>query len=232
MSGRDESGEEDERATAAFLARLEAVADDPAAGVPEMASLILSEENPLVVADPTWQAVLGLLERKRADGGLSAAQAAEELGLTLDAVYKAIRAGTLAAAKQRGGWAIDRASVTSYRDRVAGGRGRPSKPALVVRRGNEPGRSLRIKAPTWEETGRPAANIVDGVVPRFERVAVCFSEKDASGRKSNRLFLLEPSDELNEYTHGSFFIRGHYAVTTKENNAAEAARMFAEFKPT
>lgn len=224
------NGDDDTNATSAFLARVEEAADDPALGVPELVSLILSDDNPLL-ADPAWQRVLALLERKRGGESLSAAQAAEEMGLTLDAVYKAIRAGRLAATKHGGGWAIDRASAASYRDRVAGGRGRPSTPALVVRRGSEPGRSLRLKAPTWEETGRPAPNIVEGVVPRFERAAVCFSEKSAGGRKSNRVFVLEPADELNEYTHGSFFIRGHYSVRAKENNAAEAARMFAEFEP-
>ena len=237
-----------------FLKRVRDAANDPRLSAPELAELVYGSDNPLLDQtvfahrgavrletwdEPAWRVMLDILDRKReqagvAPGGLTVAEAAEELDVTQDAIRKAIRAGTLAADKRGGAWYIERASVASYRDRVVRrGPTRAAPPAsLEIRRGSVRGASFRVKAPSAEETGREG-QLVDVVVPTYEQVAVCFSGKNAEGEKFNRMFILEPAPDQDtaEYAHGPFYVRGRFRIAKKINHPRKASEAFRSFEP-
>ena len=238
---------------AQFLARVHDAAQDPRLTEPELTELIYSLENPLldrtifpgrgavtadVYKDPVYHVMLDLLQAKRVQMGtlrpddagdrytLSVSEVARELELTPDAVRKAIHAGHLDAKQRGNAWLLNPSSVATYRERVVR-RGPRAEPALTARIGNEPGSSFRLKAPKFVETARVDKRVIDGYVPHFERVAIAFS-----GKESNRMFVLEPSDEENEYTIGRFFVRGRFAIVEKINHPERASQAFRAFKPS
>lgn len=162
-------------------------------------------------------------------------------------MQKAIDAGHLDAVRRGRAYLIDPASVATYRERVPrrapdagkGVQGRahsrdpddrteraPTEPALLVRIGNKPGGSFRLKAPELVKTSQ-RGNVIDGFVPMFRRAAICFS-----GKQSNRMFVLEPDDEVDEpreFEIGGFFVHGRFRIARKVNDPRRAAEDFRAF---
>ncbi len=97
-------------------------------------------------------------------------------------------------------------------------------PDLVLRIGNAPGYSFRAKIPGLEVTGKKGSQL-DAVVRRFAgRGAIAFS-----GKQMNRMFVLEPANEPNQFELGPFYIRGRYRVVEKVNSPRRAAERFRAF---
>lgn len=167
--------------------------------------------------------------------GLSVTEAAEQLGMSPSAVRQAVRRGDLEATKVRGAHSIDPASIVTYRGRVKRrgprGAGAPDElgPALRIRTGNEPEHSFRVKALGVEVIEKTrlenGGRMTTAVVPSFERAAVVFS-----GKEMNRMFVLEPADELDSFDFGSFRIEGRYRVVEKINGGASAAKAWKTFR--
>ena len=123
---------------------------------------------------------------------------------------------------------VDPQTVDTYRDRVKR-RGPRPEPALRIRMGNRAGASFRVKAPGLEVVQTTklegGGKTIDAVVPRFERAAIAFS-----GKKVNRMFVLEPADEEDSFTFEDFEIRGRYRVVEKINDPEEASKRFRSFR--
>lgn len=241
---------------AAFLARVRAAAEDPRVSEGELVELLYGRENPLldhtifrgrgavtreVFANPVYHVMLDLLDAKRVQVGtldperaaqrysMTVTEAAEVLGMTTSAVRQAIAAKHLAAWKTGPVYLLDPSSVETYRDRVKR-RGPKPAPALRITMGNRAGASFRVKAPELEtvETTKleGGGKVIEAVVPRFERAAVAFS-----GKKVNRMFVLEPADDEDRFDFEGFSIAGRYRVTEKINDPEEASKRFRSFRP-
>lgn len=234
---------------ARFLDRVVALANDPRVTEDELVELIYSTENPIldhtlfegrgavtreVFEDPLYRVLTDWLGRKRVQLGrldmgtvraaatLSVAEAAAEIGVTPSAVRQAIQARRLAAVKVGRAWRLDPRDVAAFEPAP---RGPEASPALELRIGNVEGKSFRIKIPGFEETARKG-RVVDGTVRSFRRGAIAFS-----GQRTNRMFVIEPSEASNEFRWGPFYVRGRYQVVRKINDAKEASQAFKAFEP-
>jgi excisionase family DNA binding protein len=156
----------------------------------------------------------------RATATMTVAEAAAELGITPGAVRQAIQAQRIAAVKVGAAWRLDSHDVAAFKPAP---RGPEAAPVLEMRIGNVEGKSFRAKVPGFEETGRKG-RIVTGVVRSFRGGAIAFS-----GEKTNRMFVLEPAEAMNEFRWGPFFVRGRYKVARKVNDPKEAAEAFRAF---
>lgn len=102
------------------------------------------------------------------------------------------------------------------------------EPALRIALGHRTGASFRVKAAGLQivsVTRLPDGRIFDAVVPRFQRAAIAFS-----GRKMNRMFVLEPADRPNWYEFRGFWIRGDYEAVEKVNDPRRAGERFRAFQ--
>lgn len=239
---------------ARFLARVVDATNDPRKSEAQLVELIYGRENPLLdqtifpargavtkatFANPVYHVMLDLLDQKRVQTGaldpaaaagqfsVTVTEAAAQLEVSDSAVRQAIKAGHLAAVKRGSQHLIDPASIATYRDRVRR-RGPQPEPALRVRMGNRKGASLRVKAAGLQLVSKEdlegGGQLIEAVVPNFERVAVAFS-----GKKTNRMFVLEPGDEADFFDFADFRIEGRYRVVEKVNDPETASKRFRAF---
>lgn len=241
---------------ARFLARLRTAVEDPGVSESAIVELIYGSENPLldhtifkgrgavtreVFANPLYHVMTDLLDAKRVQVGtlnperaaarytMTVTDAAAELGISTSAVRQAIERGQLSSWKANPRMhLLDPETVRAYRDHVVR-RGPRAAPALSVRMGNKPGASFRVKAPELEVVSEQklegGGKMIDAVVPKFARVAIVFS-----GKSSNRMFVLEPSDEGDAFEFNGFEVRGKYRVAEKINDPEEASKRFRAFR--
>lgn len=241
---------------AAFLDRVVAYANDPQTSDDKLIELIYGVENPILdktifpgrgavtreaFNNPVYHVMLDWLCRKQqalgkldvdaaiAAATMTVAEAAAELGMTTSAVRQAIRARKLAAVKVGRGYMLAPHDVATYA-KHSQRRGPAGGPMLEARIGNVEGKSCRLKAVGSERVSREGSKS-DVVVQVFRRAAVAISEKRANGEKTNRMFVLEPGEAVNEYRRGPFWIRGRFKIVEKINNAKAAAEAFRDFEP-
>lgn len=235
----------------AYLSIVTEAAHDPRVSEGELVEMVYSKDNPIldptifkgrgavtkaVLANPVYHVMQDLLFAKRIQMGtlagedrvaarasLTVAETAAELGISPGAVRQAIGAGNLEASKEGGRYAVVAESVSSYRARVKR-RGPKAGAVITFHSGSAPGKSFRVKAPDPVVTAKEG-HTRTAEVPVFRRMAVAFS-----GKKTNRMFVLVPSDEPNEFEFGPFWIRGHYEVAEKINDPEEASKRFKKFR--
>lgn len=245
--------------TAAFLARVIAATNDPRVSEGELVELVYGKENPIldqtlfpgrgaVTADvfenPLYHVMSDLICQKQVLEGrfdrvraaerytLSVNEAAEVIGVTPDAVRKAIKAHKIPAWQREGSWRLDPRDVETYKTHVvprkprSGGSERKDSrsPALRVRAGSEPGRSLRIKAPNKRVVTK-AGSITELEVDAFERAAVA-----TTSTKTLHVFILEPSDAVERLEWGPLGIEGRFRVVEKITNERKAAEAWKAFR--
>lgn len=238
-------------AEAAFLARAQAIASDKKRSVDELVALVYGAENPILerrpqgsgrsevtratLEHPVYLVLCDLLDRKEAAAaGLTAAElaapytvtvaeAAAQLGISVDAVRKAIAARRLPAWVKGSQYYLDPETFELLGE--VGKRGpTPAKVApLRVRAGFNGSAKLEVKAP-GEPIGSARA-VVEGTISRWRRVGVVTG---AVGRL--RFFELVPDDQEEEITLGELFVRGRFKIARKENNAARARAAWEEFR--
>ena len=238
--------------TAAFLARIVDAAHDPRVSWSELTDLVYSRENPImdqtvfegrgavtaeVFENPLYHVMTDLLWKKQvveqkidpsktaAAGTITVADAAEIIGVTPDAVRKAIRAERLKAWKTGGSYRVSRADAERYRDEVVPRAPRSSDPVLRARAGSEPGRSLRLKAPGKRKVGK-TGSVVDLEVDTFERAAVA-----TTGKKSMQVFVLEPSPHFERIEWGALGVEGRFRIVEHVTHPREAAAAWKAFEP-
>jgi excisionase family DNA binding protein len=226
---------------AAFLARVSEATNDPRVGNAELTDLIYGRENPIMVQgvlpnhgmvtrevfeNPVYRVLTDHMQRKLVQRGivapaprgqdLTVPEVAKRIGVNESAVRQAIAAGRLTAEKRGGSYFIKPEDLEAFRVTRRG----PKPRSVTLRLGSRQGESCRVRVLGGElvQTAKKAG-IIDGTVERFERIAII------SGRKEGddyRAFILEPSAEENELRLGEFFVRGHFVVAQKENNARRA----------
>ena len=264
--------------TTAFLSRAITAANDPTVSEAQLVELIYGLDNPIldqsifpgrgavtaaVFADPVYRVLTDLIAQKQVlEGRLDVAkstagrtmtvlEAAERIGITPDAVRKAIKAGRLSAVKRGQAHWIDPRDADNYRTHVLPrGRAKAKKaaddgsapadeekapdgdvgasagsPALRVRCGSTPGRSLRIKTALSVRT-KTVGRVVDVEVPTFERALVA-----TSSTKTQHLFVLEPADEEGRIEWGPFFVEGRFRIVEEDTDARRAGERFRAFEP-
>lgn len=100
--------------------------------------------------------------------------------------------------------------------------------ALLMRIGNMPGKSFRVRYPgTLEGETRDAehTHIVHGrLVDGWHSVAIIAGRDD-----KYRFWALEPGDEYTEVAFEPFYVRGNFRIVAKINNAAEARDAWKAF---
>lgn len=212
-----------------------------------------------VFANPVYHVMHDLLFAKRLQmehaertgevvQGLSVTEVAEQLEMSESAVRQAVRRGDLVAAKVRGAHSIDPASVATYRGRVKRRGPEPTRvelsgtargtstvrgdlSVLRVRMGNEPGHSMKVKAPNIEVLEKRRleneGRLTEAVVPSFQRVAVF-----TTGKTTAKVYELEPADEDCRIEFGSFLVEGKFRIARKQSGPSRAAAAFKAFVPT
>jgi len=243
---------------AAFLERVRRAAADPKVTENDLIALIYGRENPLldhtmlpgqsmvtpaVFEHPVYRVLTDLLDRKRVALGaldleraraqftLTVTEAAEQLGISPQAVRKAVEARRLAAWREGSQWLLDPRGVNAFKlTRDAKDKHQGPSPHLVVRIGNAPGASFQLKHPgELEERTRAGGNVVTGVLTRWKRVAVLTSAEQGDA-KTQRLWILEPGGEQQEVTLGDFYARGRFTVVEKINNSEKARAAWKAFE--
>jgi excisionase family DNA binding protein len=246
-------------AEAAFLERVRQASVDPAVTENDLIALIYGRDNPLLdhtmlpghamvtgaaFEHPAYQVMVDLLGWKRVQLGtldlaaararftLSVADAAEVLGITPQAVRKAIKARHLASWRDGEQLFLDPRSVAAFKTTRATsyqGQGVGKPPRLAVRVGNAPGVSFKLKHPgELEDRTSAGGNVVAGALARWKRVAVITSAEEGD-RKGQRFFVLEPGSEETELALGDFYVRGRFTVVEKINNSAKARDAWKAF---
>ena len=87
------------------------------------------------------------------------------------------------------------------------------------------GNGLKIRGPEpLSEVERLAQSVLRGRIPSWERVVVLTF---APGN-SRHAFVLEPGPNENEIRHGTFYVRGRFAVVARANTAIRADRLWRE----
>jgi excisionase family DNA binding protein len=240
---------------AAFLARVQAAAADPAVSENDLIALIYSPENPLldttmlpgrgmvtkaVFDNELYHVFTDYLGRKRVQLGaldlnaararytMTVSQAAERLGMSASAVHQAIQAWKLPAWRKEGQIYLDPEGVESFLEskRHVPRRGPP--PRLTVRLGSATGMTLQLKAPGELENriaSEPAGS-VEGLVTSWKRVGVLFGGHEGKVR----FCVLEPGGEENEVKHGPFYVRGRFSITERVNNPQKARDAYKAFE--
>jgi len=236
-----------------FIARAHAAAADPGVDVAAMVELVYGAENPIldramipgrpvvtkaVFDSPEYKVLADLLQVKRVQAGgmvlpdsaytVPVLDAAERLGITPSAVRAAINGKKLDARQINGEWLIRDESVGGYR---VSNRGRKAEPRVLVAYGSEPGRSLSISKPlngTLEveriRMTRSENVYTARLAPGWTAAVV---RTTAQGGKV-RVFKIMPAEGANEeIIHGSFYVRGPFRITAKENNAKRASELWA-----
>lgn len=102
--------------------------------------------------------------------------------------------------------------------------------ALEIVMGHD-GTGWSLKVKTHERIGeveRIAGNVNRGRLRSWGRVAVM----TVAPGGSRRAFVLEPGAEENEIKHGSFYVRGRFAIVEKANDAATADELWKSAEVT
>lgn len=249
--------------TAAFLSRVIAAVNDPTVSEGELVELVYGKENPIldqtifpgrgavtreVFANPLYHVMSDLICQKQVLEGrfdrvkaekrytLTVNQAAERIGVTPDAVRKAIRSRKLPAWRREGSWMLDPYDVDTYRDHVVPRKPRSggalasrdsgsAGPALRVKAGSEPGRSLRVKAVDSRKVSKQGT-IAEIEVDSFQRVAIA-----TASTKTLHVFVLEPDDVEERIEWGPLSVEGRFRIVEHITDSRKAAEAWKAFKP-
>lgn len=274
MSGHTIEYERPPPQVAAFLQRLHEMLEDPQVDEQQMIGVAYSTENPIlaqglfpgrgavtreVLANPLYHVMGDLLARKHLakSGGDAAALAAEHtvtvpeaaraLGITEDAVRKAIAGRRLPSWLRDGRHMLHPQSVAAFAsllevdDRSRPGRARTDERSeaerkrdarvnrdLEVKLGNVPGTSFRVSyKPELGDLQRAGGNVHEGVIrDGWKKIAVLAR----SEKFGLRFWLLEPKGPaVHELAVGPFFIRGRF-TETHINNEARAKEAWDAFE--
>lgn len=223
-----------------FLDRVAAAVEDPKVKEPDLVALIYGPENPLLESkagysfvtpaaftNPVYRVLTDLLDRKRVKLGLlnlekaaarytiTAAQAAEKLGIAASAVRTAVIDGRLPSWMKDGQIYLDPQSVESY-EVVRRGR----SPQLTVTCGSKDGTSLRVRVAGGElEITNKAKGLIDGTVKQWEAVAVITGAK-RDGDTTYRFWQLKPGGPERRIELGDLKVVGRFTIEEQKNGKA------------
>jgi hypothetical protein len=237
-----------------FLKRAQALAEDPAASEDDLVALLYGRENPIldhtlfptrgavtreVLENTVYHVLTDLLARKSVqarkvdpdklsrDYTLTVAQAAAEVGLTPDAIRKAIHSRKLPSWVKDGQYYLNPKHLSlldgSKRGRLPG-----HIEPLDIAAGSGQGCQLLVRHPGGvfppDDKGRSAH--AAGAVERWRRVAVLTGNNGKA-----RLFVIEPSDTEELITLQLYHVRGKFKIVEKINGSAAARKAWESFIP-
>lgn len=249
----------------AFLAKLREMLGDARTTEQEMTGFAYGRDNPIldhtlfpgrgavtkeVLDDPVYHVITDLLARKNvAERGadiekiargytMTVAEAAAQLGITEQAVRKAIASRRLPSWVKDGQHFLHPKTVAAFEIAPRGfkretegseaerARARRADHTLAICIGHTEGKKLSIRAPTELTLERVEGNVQQGEVPNgWQTVGVL-----SGGDGKDRFWLLEPASSPNEIVWGPFFVRGRFRVAEKVNNAEKARATWKDFK--
>lgn len=238
-----------------FLKRARDLCEDPKASEDDLVLLVYGEDNPIldrtffpgrgmvtavVIENPVYHVLLDLLGRKRAaikghtaeqlgkPFTLTVPQAAEQLGVTEDAINKGIRARRIPAWVKDGQRYVDPRALAVLKlgkqGKVPDGFMR-----LKVRVGASHSGQLRVKHAGGElpNKAEPIPYAIETTLPRSQRVAVLTAGADGS----LRMFELIPGEtEAKLPPFEGFTVEGNFEIARKINGAAAARKAWEGFK--
>lgn len=253
LSGHDIKYPDPDAKLERFLKRARDLCDDPKASEDDLVLLVYGDENPIldrtffpgrgmvtaaVFENPVYHVLTDLLARKRATikgqtaeqlgkpFTLTVPQAAEQLGITEDAINKGIRARRIPS------WVKEGQRYVDPRALAALGLGKQGKlpegfMRLKVRVGANHDGQLRVKHDGGELPTKAEAipYALETTLPRSQRVAVL-----TAGHDRLRMFELLPGEDENEIEFEGFHVRGKFEIARKINGSAAARRAWESFK--
>lgn len=242
--------------TARFLARVQALLDDPRSTEDEMIALVYGPDNPIldktifpgrgavtreVLEHPVYRVLTDLLARKRlqetgtpvekvaARYTMTVADAARELGITPDAVRRLIRAHRLPSWKRDGEYYLDPAAVR--RESKGAERGPLARGAGVLRcvAGNTGKAYLLVKVAGHDEPIGAHAPLEEATLRKWRRIAV-----STGGYGKLRFFELEhdPGASPEPLAFHDWSVTGPFRIVRKVNNPREARHAWEAFRPS
>lgn len=250
ISGQRIEYPDPDAAVARLLKSARAIVDDPERSSDELVALVYGRNNPIldptlfpergavtraVLENPVYHVLTDLLARKeaqergtnfdsvKASYTLTVAEAAEELGVTEDAVRRAIRNRRLPAWVKEKSYYVNPDHLELLGD--VGQRGAVPLQALEYAVGYDATSNvfMKFKIPGGELPFDEQGNT--GRVAKWQRVGVL-----TGGHGKIRFQVLEPSHQDNEVNFHGFFVKGKFRVTGKLNNMKEARLSWDRFK--
>jgi hypothetical protein len=239
-----------------FIKRAAAMIEDRKVLADDLVALVYGSENPILEAgpvpgaglvtkdvldNPVYHVLADIIFRKQvaqsrsdveritARYTLTAAEAAERKGVSVDAIRAAARERRLPSWVKDGAYFFEPKALDAVQ---LGKRGPVPKNVepLALRLGYDADAraGLKVKALTLmeHESAPPQSAAWDNVLKleRWRRVGVL-----TSGHGKLRFFELEPSDEERELEFHGFFVRGKFAFVRKVNNPKEAKGAWEAF---
>jgi hypothetical protein len=241
---------------AKFLERASAMLEDRKATAKDLVALVYGPENPIlapgtipgaglvtkdVLENPVYHVLADIIFRKQvAQGGvdieriaarftLSAAEAAERKGVSVDAIRAAARERRLSSWSKDGAYFFDPKALDAAQLGTRGPLPKATEP-LVAKVGydRDDRIMLSLKAPSYSQIEGPAPDGAswngNQVIERWRRVGVL-----TGGKGKLRFFELEPSTDENEIKFGKFYVRGRFGFVRKVNGAAAARKAWDTF---
>jgi hypothetical protein len=251
LAGHEIKYDDPDPKTEKFLKRVQALAENPKSKPDELVTLVYGSENPIldhtlfpergavtkeVLENPVYHVLTDLLARKQvaASGAsseqlgkrytLTVAQAAEEAGVTKDAIRKAITSRRLPSWVRDGQYYIDPRTLAA----LGFGSRLPfeSEPfEFEVGYDAVTNSGMRIKTPTGEFPKSQNEPLYDDTCDRWRRVAV-----RCSSPTGIRVFVLEPGKKKNKLPHHHFFVVGKFDIVEKHNSDKAAREFWKAFK--
>jgi hypothetical protein len=191
-----------------------------------------------VFENPVYHVLTDLLARKRASikgqtaeqlgksFTLTVPQAAEQLGVSEDAINKGIRARRIPS------WVKEGQRYVDPRALAALGLGKQGKlpegfMRLKVRVGASHTGQLRVKHAGGELPNKAEAipYSIEATLPRSRRAAVLMA-----GHDKLRMFILEPGESEQRHGYDDYWFEGNFRIVEKVNGSAAARRAWESFK--
>jgi excisionase family DNA binding protein len=240
---------------AKFLARVEALEQDPKATEDDLIRLIYGQENPImnkdllpgrgavtreVLDNPVYHVLTDLLFRKRlAETGtpvekvaarytVTVAEAAAELGVSEEAVRRLVRERKLASWKRDGLTYLDPKALSTLQRGAQRGPVASGTGVLHCVAGKADKAFLFVKAPGRDDEPIGTKGAEDVTIRKWRTIAVY-----TGGHGKSRLFELEHDPGANDVAPVAFHdwrVEGPFKVVRKVNNAAEARKAWEAFR--
>lgn len=236
---------------AAFLARVEKAAIDPAVDVNKMIELVYGDENPIldrdfipgrpmvtrkVLDNPVYSVLSNLIGVKRVQLGLldmaaveaansiSVQEAAEQLGITPAAIRAAIKAHNLAGHFRNGQWYTRPESVAAYRVSNRGPKKSSTDATVLACVGSEPGRSMALNVEGGEliREGKTGNRTTGHLSPGWKHAVV-----KTTVEGTVRGFVIEPANSQETIQVGALFVRGQFRIVKKANSLKAVKEIWA-----
>lgn len=236
-----------------FLKRARDLLDDAKASEDELTLLVYGEDNPIldrtffpgrgmvtasVLENPVYHVLTDLLARKRAaikgqtpeqlgkPFTLTVAQAAEQVGVTEDAINKGIRARRIPSWVKDGQRYLDPRTLAALR---LGARGilPDGYERLEVRVGANHAGQLQVKFPGGQLPNRAEAipySIEAKLGQRWKQIAVL-----TGGHDRIRMFVIEPGG-TDEIEFEGYWVKGKFTIVKKYNSSEAARKAWDGFK--